>query len=231
MENQMMSRVGRLPKTFGVLGMTAVAALALQAGVEGRLPAAGSPHSTTSPVYWNWDPVNAAGSSTLTRAPNGVSFTYHTAPLPAGQVVTVWIVVFNNPEYCATRPCSAPADVMNPDVQADFLYGGGHVIGGSGRGNFGGHLRVGDASGSGLAEIGGPATGLLDPYKPDIQLALHSHGPAQSGQVLKAQLTSFLGGCVTFLGADGIATGPQDMPTAPGECSTFQYSDHESSGS
>ena len=150
-----------------------------------------------------------------------------TSGLPAGQVVTVWVVVFNNPAACATHPCTfADMGEGNPAAQGDFLYGGGHIIGGSGTGNFGGHLRAGDVSGSGLAEIGGTALGLIDPFTAEIQLALHSHGPAVSGQVLKAQLTSFLGGCQQFLGPDGIADGPEDMPDAVGECSTFQGSIH-----
>jgi hypothetical protein len=225
MENRMLCRPNRLLKTLGMLGLTASAFLALQVTAKGQ----GSSPNSTSPVYWNWDPTTPAGSSKLVRTNAGLSFTYHTSSLPAGQVVTVWIVVFNNPEHCSTRPCSAPADVFNPDVHADFLYGGGHVIGGDGRGNFGGHLRVGDPSGSGLIELGMPelAVGLLNPLTADVQLALHSHGPAGSGQVLKAQLSSFLGGCQTFLGPDGIADGPEDMPVAVGECSTFQYSNHQ----
>lgn len=185
--------------------------------------------ATTSPVYWNWDPLTVAGSSKLVRTDTGVSFTYHTSSLPRGHVVTVWLVVFNNPENCATRPCTGPADVFNPDVQGDFLYGGGHVIGGSGVGRFGGHLAAADPSGSGLIELGLPelAVGLLNPLTAEIHLALHSHGPAGSGQVLKAQLSSFLGGCLTFLGPDGIADGPEDMPDVAGECSTFQYSVHQ----
>jgi hypothetical protein len=213
--------IGRSMRLFGLLGLTVVTA-------SGPIVAAagGPDHRTTSPVYWNWDPATPVGSSTLVRTKAGVSFTYSTPSLPAGQVVTVWIVVFNNPENCATNPCS-PADVNTAAVNADFLYGGGHVIGGSGRGNFGGHLRVDDPSGSGLAELGFPAVGLLDPFTAEIHLALHSHGPAASGQVLKAQLSSFLGGCVTLLGPDGIADGPEDMPVSVGECSTFQYSVHQ----
>jgi hypothetical protein len=213
--------------------LTLIAALAVMATGGGQdvsarsAAAAAAPNATTSPVYWNWDPATIAGTSTLVRTDSGVSFTYQTSSLPAGQVVTVWIVVFNNPENCSTHPCSAPADVENPAVRADFLYGGGHVIGGSGRGNFGGHLPVGDASGSGLAEIGGPPVGLLNPLTAEVILALHSHGPAGSGQVLKAQLSSFLGGCQTFLGPNGIADGPEDMPVGVGECSTFQYSIHQ----
>jgi hypothetical protein len=118
-------------------------------------------------------------------------------------------------------------DMFNPAVNGDFHYGGGHVIGGSGRGNFGGHLAVDDVSGSGKAEIGSPSVPLIDPLGAEIMIALHSHGPATSGQGLKAQLTSFLGGCDTFLGPDGLAAGPEHIPDGVGECSTFQYSVHE----
>jgi hypothetical protein len=229
MENRIVSRSGRLLKALGVLGLAAGTALSLHVRAEGTPAPAGSDHVTVNPAYWFWDPVTPAGSSRLIRTTAGVSFNYMTGDLPPGQVVTVWVVVFNNPEHCATTPCTF-ADMANPDrpeVQSDFLYGGGHIIGGSGIGNFGGHLRVGDTSGSGLAEIGGMAVGLLNPMTAEIQLALHSHGPAVPGQTLKAQLTSFLGGCATFLGPDGIADGPEDMPVAVGECSTFQGSIHQ----
>lgn len=224
MENRMGSRRSRLGKIFGLLGSTAAAAVALQATAEGTA----SGHVTTNPAYWFWDSATVAGTTTLVRTPQGVNFTYKTSNLTPGQVVTVWVVVFNNPEHCATTPCTF-ADMANPDrpgVQSDFLYGGGHIIGGSGRGNFGGRLRVGDTSGSGLAEVGGTAVGLLYPETAEIHLALHSHGPAVPGQILKEQLTTFLGGCQTFLGPDGLADGPEDMPVTVGECSTFQASIH-----
>jgi hypothetical protein len=198
-----------------------VAALALQGPAAGKLLASG--HISRSPVYWLSDVV---GTSKLVRTPSGVSFTYHTSSLVPGQVVTLWVVVFNNPAACATDPCTF-ADMGNPEAQGDFLYGGGHVIGGSGRGNFGGHLAVGDTSGSGLAEIGGTSLGLIDPLTAEIQLALHSHGPKVPGKTLKAQLSSFLGGCEVFLGTDGIADGPEDIPDEIGECVTFQLSVHQ----
>ena len=186
---------------------------------------ASSEHVSTSPVYWL---SSVVGSSQLVRTPNGVSFTYHTSGLPPGQVVTLWVVVFNNPGECATSPCTL-ADMANLKTGGDFLYGGGHVIGGSGRGNFGGRLAAGDVSGSGLAEIGGSALGLIDPLTAEIQFALHSHGPAVPGRTLKAQLSSFLGGCQTFLGNEGIADGPEDIPDEVGECVTFQSSVHQPS--
>ena len=227
MENSRIGRSARLLKTLGLLVLAAGMVPGPNVAAKGNPPVGGQQPGTRSPVYWNWDAATPVGHSKLVRTDAGVSFTYSTSSLPVGQVVTVWIVVFNNPENCATSPCIAPADVFNPDVNADFLYGGGHVIGGSGAGNFGGHLRADDPSGSGLAELGFPAVGLLNPLTAEIHLALHSHGPAGSGQVLKAQLSSFLGGCQTFLGPDGIADGPEDMPVSAGECSTFQYSVHQ----
>ena len=222
MENRTIRSRVRIP---AVLLLAAVTALTPQG--SGKVAAAGQ-RSTSSPAYFFWDPVTVAGSSTLVRTEHGISFTYMANALPPGQAVTVWVVVFNNPEACATHPCTfADMGDGNPAAQSDFLYGGGHVIGGSGLGNFGGHLRVGEISRSGLAEVGGPAVGLLNPMTAEIQLALHSHGPAVPGQVLKAQLSSFLGGCQTFLGPDGIAAGPGDMPVAVGECSTFQGSIHQ----
>ena len=51
---------------------------------------------------------------------------------------------------------------------------------------------------------------------------MHSHGPALTGEELKAQISSYTGGCETFLGNQyGIAQGPQDVPMAPHECSTI----------
>jgi hypothetical protein len=65
------------------------------------------------------------GSSMLVRSPNGISFTYQTPSLApsVGHAVTLWIVVFNHPELCATSPCT-DADLFIPAVQGDFLLGG-----------------------------------------------------------------------------------------------------------
>jgi hypothetical protein len=119
--------------------------------------------------------------------------------------------------------------VFNPDADADFLLAAGHVTGNGPAATFSGYLPVGDASGSGMPEIGFPelALGLLDPLNAEVMLALHSHGPAMSGQTLVDQISSFTGGCTSFLGTNGFANGPADIPANPGECSTFQLSVHQ----
>jgi hypothetical protein len=129
MEHRIVGRTTRLVKVAGLVALAAGTASGPIVSAESNAAPAGQQHVTTAPAYWNWDPATPAGSSMLVRTEAGLSFTYSASSLPAGQVVTVWIVVFNNPENCSTSPCSMPADVFNPDTHADFLYGGGHVPG------------------------------------------------------------------------------------------------------
>jgi hypothetical protein len=186
----------------------------------------GGPNVSTSSVFWTWDPATVLGTSRLVRTGEGISASLQSSGMPAGQTVTMWFVVFNYPEFCASSPCS-DADIPNPDVKFDALYAGGHVIGGSGTANVGGRLAVGDTSGSLFTEQGMPAAGLLNPLGAEVFLMLHVHGPAGTGQLLKEQISSFLGGCETFLGPGGVADGPEDVPVAAGECSTIQVSIHQ----
>jgi hypothetical protein len=203
-----------------------VMALALALAAAPVAPARAAEQRSSSPVIWTWDPGANLGTSTLVRTQSGLSATFHSSQLTPGHAVTLWFIIFNNPGACYTTPCSVQDVLFNPDAQADFLAGGGHVIGASGSGNFGGHLEVGDISGSGKTEIGMPAVGLLDPLNAEVHLALHSHGPAVPGPGLPAMISTFTGGCAVFLGPFGIAGGPADVPDAVGECSTIQASIH-----
>lgn len=183
-------------------------------------------------MYWWWDKgiqEEVMGETGLLRTPNGVRGKIVATDLPPGQVMTMWFMVFNNPAGCSTNPCSIPADVFNPDAQADFLWGGGKAVNKHGRVVISGFLPVGDASASGMPEIGYDdlALGLLDPMNAEVVLALHSHGPALSGDDLAAQFSSFTGGCSEFLGVDGFAGGPEDLPVSDGQCSTITYSVHQ----
>jgi hypothetical protein len=204
------------------LTLAIVLTLIMGLGIAWATPAG----RTTSDAYWTWG-EGPVGSSTLVRTDAGINATYKGTGLPAGQAVTMWFIVINNPEECNSTPCSVADVLFNQQAQGDFLFGAGHVIGPDGRGNFGGSLKVSDVSGSGKAEIGLSAVGLLDPRGAEVHLALHSHGPALTGQTLKDQISSFLGGCLVFLGNQfGIADGPDAVPSSEGECSTIQASVH-----
>jgi hypothetical protein len=201
---------------------------------------AGGPASVThSNVYWWWDLEQPVGTSTLIRNDSGITAVLETSGLPSGQAVTLWFIFFNRPENCDSDPCAALevapnellADLFAAEVGADFHFGSGNVIGGSGRAAFGAHLAVGDVDGSGRVEIGlDTGIPLLDPANAEVLLALHSHGPKLQGTALRDQISSYLGGCQTFLGVDGFATGPADVPTDQGECGTIQFSLHPGAG-
>lgn len=205
--------------------LPAAVALAVACAAAWSPPAiSAGPSVSSQDVFWIWDPSAVTGMSSLVRTDMGLSAELRTSELPPGTAMTLWIIVFNNPGACASSPCMA-ADLFNPAVQGDFLYAGGNVVGGGGRSAFGGHVAVGDNSGSGHLEIGAPglAVGLIDPHGAEVHLVVHSHGPASTGQTLKQQISSFLGGCQQFLGNPyGIAEGPDDVPLAAGECSSIQ---------
>lgn len=215
------------------LALAGLLTLTLGLGATLATPAARS----TQPVVQTWDGTQV-GTSTLVRTDAGLSASFHSSGLPAGQAVTLWFVVFNNPSACG-GPCGL-ADLLDPDQAAkgDFLVGAGHVVGGSGVANFGAHLAVDDTRGSAFLELRGledMAIGLTNPRGAQVGLLLHSHGPMVPGQVLKAQLSSFTGGCTVFLGDlegedfegnSGIADSADDVPDAVGECSTILASIH-----
>ncbi|HKJ16559.1 MAG TPA: hypothetical protein VJ984_04355 [Xanthomonadales bacterium] len=186
-------------------------------------------HSSKANAHYLWDPNAVVGQTTLDRSPEGLkaSFKLNTNASYNGQVLTLWIVVFNTPQGCLTNPCGA-ADLENPEAAGDFLYGGGTITNDN-KAEFAGSLATGDSSGSGWIEFGFPefALGLTDPENAEVHLLLHSHGPASSGTDLGDQISSYFGGCTVFLGdAAGFALGPEDVPDEAGECSTTIVSIH-----
>lgn len=155
-------------------------------------------HEGDTNVYMLSDgPVVTGASSKLTRNDSGVSTTIHTSKLPAGHAVTVWWVVFNHPEHCTHGSGAAhcgPGDLLllggDPAVEGTVLYAAGHVIGGSGVGNYGAHLSVGDTSGVLL----GAGPGLTNPRGAEIHLVVRSHGPAIP-RLVAEQISTFGAGC------------------------------------
>jgi hypothetical protein len=208
-------------------------------GVDSTALAADGAAISTADVHWWFDHETAIGSSILVRSESGVTAVVETSGLPAGHAMTLWVIFFNRPEACDSSPCAdleaAPdellADLFAPSVEADFHVGSGLVTGAGARVVFGGHLAIDDLTGSGRAEIGfDEGVPLLDPARAEVLLAIHSHGPKLHGRDLKAQISSYLGGCATFLGEAGFATGPDEVPDSQNECATIQYSLHRARG-
>ena len=197
--------------------------------------AAGNKRVSASPPLWTFAAPPPAGKTTLLRTRHGLLAKFKTTGLTAGHVVTLWIMFFDNPEACLTPgACDPNVDIGRPGVRFDFHYAGARIVNRR-RTTFWGYLPVGEISTSGwaeLVEIGAAppffVTPLTNPRGAQVTLALHSHGPAQSGSTLVEQLTSYLGGCqLPFLGnAAGFAQSASDIPAIPGECSTIQLAFH-----
>lgn len=196
---------------------------------------AGGSDISKSPPIWTFAATPPVGMTRLIRTTNGLTAQFKTTGLTAGHAVTLWIMFFDNPDACLSPgACDPGIDIGRPGVRFDFHYAGGHIVN-SNKTTITGHLQVGDLSTSGwaeLVEIGGAppffVTPLTNPRGAQVTLALHSHGPAQSGAALRAQLSSYLGGCeLPFLGdAAGFAQSASDIPALPGECSTVQLAFH-----
>ena len=139
-----------------------------------------------------------AGAS-LSRNNEAAFATISTSELIPGTVVTLWWVIFNNPEFCANPGC-APMDLNNPAVNGSLQFGGGQVVGLNGRADFGGYLAVGDNTGFHLLPqfslMPNPAPGLVNPKGATIHLVIRTHGVASADPtILNQQLSSFGGGC------------------------------------
>lgn len=209
---------GAITKRVTVVVMATLLALAAAGPAFG----ADAADRSTSDVFDFADEQPIPGAEArMIRTDSGVGYELHTSGLEKGHAVSIWWVIFNNPEFCATDPCSVadlfvdfPTDLTpNPDVNPAVQAGGGHVIGASGKASFAGHLNEGQITNEHPAFIGGP--GLTDARGAEIHLVVRSHGPVQPG-LNHAMFNSFEAGCEVFLAA-GI------VPENPGECADQQF--------
>jgi hypothetical protein len=176
---------------------------------------------STSDVWWFSNGMAVAdASSTLVRTDSGISLSLRTNGLPRGDAVTVWWVIFNNPEACTAGEepfrCGEP-DIFEPAVEASVQYAGGHVVGG-GRYAVGSYLAEGDTSGCALAALNLACAGLIDARVADVHLVVRTHGPALP-EFLRDQFKSFGGACGNVppeLGGGG-----------PNTCEDLQFTVHE----
>lgn len=171
-----------------------------QLGVASAAPAQGD----TASVQRFADGSAVTGAwSTLARNSTGATFSLHTRELVAGHTITVWWVIFNQPENCSHGMFGlrcGEGDLFEPSVEASVVYGAGHVFGGSGVAGYGGWIGVGETDGA----LFGP--GLLEPLTADIHLVVHDHGALSPQQ---------------------IAEGVHNFGPCEPECVDVQFSAHE----
>lgn len=156
---------------------------------------------STSDVIWfpgtTWEGQSIAGaSSSYSAYEDGISAALDTSGLQPGHAVTLWVVIFNNPELCANGEGGlrcGEGDLLifggDPAIEGSVLYGAGHVVGPDGQGHFGTYVAPGDTA---HVVVDGP--GLTNPLGADVHLVVRDHGPVQAG-LLGEALSTFGGGC------------------------------------
>ncbi|MGH9875653.1 MAG: hypothetical protein ACRD9S_24620 [Pyrinomonadaceae bacterium] len=186
----------RLVTTFsGIAALAALTALTALTPASGKAPAGPVPVDNSSEKISiravqiiATGAVQQAAGSQLTRDNDRIFGIINTKGLNPGWVYTAWFGIFNNPDACATRPCSG-ADFANPAVMGSRVNFGGRLIGLDGAATYGGFLAIGDTT----SAFDGP--GLLDPKHAEIHMVLRSHGMALMGTAFADQLNMFNGGC------------------------------------
>jgi hypothetical protein len=171
------------PIILSLLAATAVAASA---------QAAPATHQVSNLAYFGTPTLVPGASATLVRTDSGVGMTLHTSGLKPGDAVTVWWVIFNNPQYCTHGMFGLRCGIGDllvfggdPRVDSSLMYAAGHVIGADGVGSYGGYLREGELT---RDTVFGP--GIIDSRTADVHLVVHDHGPAQPG-IINDEIHSF----------------------------------------
>ena len=154
-------------------------------------------------VGWWWG-EGTGGTAKIVRTNKGISGNFSSSLANSvgsaeGLAVTLWLIIFNNPDECATSPCSE-SDLGNPAVMPDALYGAGNIVDDSEEASFGFSLKAGDNSGSiadlfGLPTNDGEPWGLIYPRGAEVHYELRLHGPRIPLE-MPAQIKTYEGGCV-----------------------------------
>ncbi|MDZ7660375.1 hypothetical protein [Fodinibius sp.] len=198
---------------FGCESYTPVSPESELAIAELQLDAAAKVNTKSTADIFNFVTGDLIGKSTLHRNGNGITVNFKTTGLMPGHAYTLWWVVWNKPENCATPGACVESDFANAlNVEVQLLYATGSIAGNNGKGNFSAHLKENDDSGSvheifGLPNFGG----LQDAHAAEIHAVLRSHGPKIPGQVGE-QINSYEGGCVVNFPAF------TEIPDEAGEC-------------
>ncbi|MDX2413155.1 MAG: hypothetical protein QNK16_12090 [Woeseiaceae bacterium] len=207
-----------------------VGAFVVVSTLSGLTAQAGPADVDANDAFWWWgDP---AGTSRIVRNDKGISgnISVHLgndSGSAKGLAITLWLVIFNNPEECATAPCT-DADLFNPAVMPDLVNGGGNVVGASEKARIGFHYKAGNNAGS-IATLftavglpfpldNGEGYGLIDPRGAEVHYVIRFHGPKDAA-AMPAQIQSYGGGCVDFAPFGyPFPAGSDDLYLLPGQC-------------
>lgn len=203
----------------------AVLILVIGGIVAGGVSADGSQQYTSDVL--TFDPFPIPGSQVegatarLTTNQSGATVQVQTNSLTPGTAVTLWWVIFNNPQACAGYASGVPCNVNDlfgntAAVGGEVTYAAGRVIGGDGQATFAGHLPAGDVP------QGWFGNGLPNPTGAEIHVVVHTHGPVIP-ELVADMISSFRGGC-----ADDAVIAPgfpayEDGIPGPNQCMDLQF--------
>lgn len=207
------------------LGLALLAALALATlAVPTGAAQAATAGDSTSPVLTMPPPQpSVVGSSTLVRTDSGLSATLKTTGLRPGHVVTLWWVVFNDPNRCEAgipgMSRCGPDDAHAGRGGVSPIHAAGRIVDEDGTADYGAHTRIGETS----RALAGP--GLVNPRGAEVILVLKSHGP-KLPHLVSDQLRTFAGGCADQ--SDAPRGAPPELVGEPGpnDCAEIQFSVH-----
>ena len=142
----------------------AVAGLALM--LPSAAHAAPAARQTVDVTEWNdltGEAGGVVGTASLVRTDHGISMTFRTTALPAGEPVTIWWLIFDDQGIASAQ------------------FAAGHVVGNNGVASFAGHLAEGDTSGCFHPQF--PCAGLADARTQTVLLLARTHGPKDPGRI------------------------------------------------
>jgi hypothetical protein len=185
--------------------------------------AASEAERQTAGVMWHMQQAGlgksgpvAGASAQIVRNDNGIAYKLSATGLEAGNAYTLWLVVINNPSFCASDPCTAP-EIFNPASRSQVRFAAGHVAGASGNGTFAGQVSVGPLSGW------LPNGSVEDARGAAIHLVINDHGPAIP-EFMPDMIHSYRGGCSNASPFPAIfpATALADGAVGPNICRLYQ---------
>lgn len=200
------------------IAASAAAMLTLSAAPVSAAPAdhSGTALITLPPTA----PPDVVGAAALVRTDNGLSARVDAQALSPGHVVTLWWVVFNDPDGCTagipgvTR-CGEP-DALAGNGDVGVFQGTGRLVGGEGKATFADHLRTGDTADL-VTTHGEP---LADPRGAEVILVLKDHGP-KIPALTNEMLSTFAGGCLDQTGPPALIESFRG-PAGPNACAEIQ---------
>ena len=177
--------------------------------------AASSNHSHSKVYTLGLDEISGAHAR-LTSHQNGVRVQMETQELVPGDVVTLWWVVFNNPDACNygipdLTKCGS-ADISDSEVQADAHYADGQIADHNGRARFTARLY------HGAVPFGWTGNGFTNPEGAEIHAVVRTHGMAIDGRINEMILT-FAGACNNV----PLAHPGFDAAPGPNHCENIQF--------